>query len=462
MRKLLVLVAAGMTVLAAIPSLAAADGSSSDTTCTGTLTGATIPGNLEVPDNGTCTIISSTVGRNVEVGKNAFFQSTGSNIAGRVEGNGSLTLFIDTGTTIGGRFEANKTDQVFIFNSTINGSVEAWKSSEKVQVCGNTIGGGLHVHSSSRDILIGDPQAVDCAGNKFTGSDIVRVHDNNTDVELTVRGNTFDTGNLTVSDNSGASDKFVQDNKGGNKLSCWDNAQPFTAGNNTGWNQLRGQCAPQPVQCNGTLSNQTIPQDLVVPDNGSCTLNSSTVGRNVKVGKDAFFQSGASTINGNVFGDRSQTIFIDTGSTVGNGVEGNRTAQVFVYNSTITGDVEAWRSTQAVQICGNTIDGLVHVHQSGRDILVGDPGTVGCAGNKIKSGKNVKVHDNSTDVELVVSGNTLQGGSLIVEDNTGTSGKAVQNNIGSGGSLKCSGNTDPFTGTPNSGFAQTRGQCAQI
>jgi hypothetical protein len=288
----------------------------------------------------------------------------------------------------------------------------------------------------------------------------VKVHNNNTDVELVVSGNTFQGGgNLSVEDNSGTSDKLVQDNKGGNKLSCFGNEQPFTASNNTGWNELRGQCRIPPVECNGTLTGQTIPDDLVVPDNGSCTIVNSTVGDDVKVGQNAYFQSTGSTIGGHVSGSRSLTIFIDTGSTVGDGVESLRTGQLFVFNSTVKGDVEAWRNTDKVQICGSTIDGLVHVHQSGRDILVGDPAG-GCGANTIQNGNKVKVHNNNTDVELVVSGNTFQGGgNLSVEDNSGTSDKFVQDNTGSGGEIECHGNENPFTGTPNSGFASSRGQC---
>lgn len=460
MRKLFVLVAAVFTAALALPSLAAAH--SSETTCNGTLTGQTISGDLVVPDDGSCTIVNSTVGDDVEVGRNAYFQATGSQIGDRVEGNRSLTIFIDTGTTVGGRVEANRTDQLFVFNATVNGLIEAWRSTDKVQVCGTTIIGGLHVHRSGRDILIGDPAAPDCAGNRFGSGASASVHNNNTDVELVISGNTFNGGNLFVADNSGTSDKVVQGNTGGNRLSCFGNEQPFTASGNTGWNELRGQCAVPPTECNGTLTGQTIPDDLVVPDNGTCTIVNSTVGDDVKVGKNAYFQATGSQIAGHVEGNRSQTIFVDTGSTVGDGVEANRTAQLFVFNSTVTGEVEAWRSTDKVQLCGNTIDGLVHIHRSGTDILVGDPLAQDCAGNTILGGNDVKVHDNFTDVELVVRGNTLQGGDLEVEDNSGPAEKFVQNNTGNGGDLECSGNEDPFTGTPNSGFANAEGQCAEV
>jgi hypothetical protein len=455
MRKLLFLVAAVTVVVLAVPSLASAHG----TTCNTTRTGETISGSLVVPDNGACTIINSTVGDDVRVGKNAYFQATGSQIGDDVEGNSSLTIFIDTGTTVGGHVEANRTSQLFVFNATVNGEVEAWKSDDKVQVCGNTLAGGLHVQKSGRDILIGDP-ASGCGANTFTGSSSASIHNNNTDVELTIKGNSFTNGNMLVADNKGTSDKLVQDNKGGKKLDCFGNEQPFTASGNTGWKDIRNQCKEPPVVCNNqTLTGQTIPDDLVVPDNAACTIINSTVGDDVKVGENSFFQSTGSTINGHVSGNRSQTIFIDTGSTVGDGVESGRTAQLFVFGSTVTGDVEASKNTDKVQICGNTINGDVNVHRSGRDILVGDP-VAACGGNTIQGGHEVDIRDNDTDVELVVSGNTLQGGDLEVNNNDGTSDKFVQNNTGNGGTLECNGNDNPFTGTPNSGFASTEGQCS--
>jgi hypothetical protein len=277
-----------------------------------------------------------------------------------------------------------------------------------------------------------------------------------------ISGNKFEHGDLFVADNHGISDKVVQGNTGGDRLTCFGNEQPFTASGNTGWDKLRGQCAVPPTECNGTLTGKTIPDDLVVPDNGACTIVNSSVGDDVKVGKNAYFQATGSQIAGHVEGNHSLTIFIDTGTTVGDGVEANRTAQLFVFNSTVTGDVEAWRSSDKAQICGNTINGLVHVHRSGTDILVGDPAG-DCAGNTIQGGNDVRVHDNFTDIELVVSGNTLQGGGdLEVNDNSGPAGKAVQNNTGSGGDIECFGNEDPFTGTPNSGFADAEGQCAEV
>ena len=239
MRKLLFLVAAVTVVVLAIPSLASAHG----TTCNTTLTGQTISGSLVVPDNGACTINNSTVSDDVRVGKNAYFQATGSQIGDDVEGNRSLTIFIDTGTTVGGGVDSSGSFQVFVFGATLKDELEVSRSTDKVQVCGSDITGDVGVDHSGRDILFGDTApGGNCAANTIRAGSSANFEDNSTDVEFTIRGNTFEGGDLTVEDNRGTSDKFVQNNTGGGVLDCHGNATPFTGTPNS-FATEEGQCA---------------------------------------------------------------------------------------------------------------------------------------------------------------------------------------------------------------------------
>jgi hypothetical protein len=100
---------------------------------------------------------------------------------------------------------------------------------------------GVEVKRSGRDILIGDPQAVDCAGNVIGRGDL-RVLNNSTNVELVVRGNKLRRGDLEVKGNTGTSEKFVQGNRGGRRLTCRGNANPFADSGNAGWDKKSGQC----------------------------------------------------------------------------------------------------------------------------------------------------------------------------------------------------------------------------
>jgi hypothetical protein len=454
--RLFVLVGVVITALLALASSAAANG----TTCNSAspLTGANVSGDLVVPENGECTIINSTVGDDVKVGKNAFFQATGSTIADDVEGNRAQTIFIDGSSTVGDDVSASKTAQVFIFDSTINGRIGVTGATDQVNVCGNTVDGRIEVKNSGRDILIGDPLTIGCAGNTVLNKHRIRVEDNFVDVELIVRGNTIEGGDLEVNDNEGPAEKHVEDNKGGHELECRRNESPFFASGNTGWHETEGQCEIPPTECTTEQTGATIEGDLIVPDDAACTITGSTVGGDVKVGRNAFFQATASTIAGDVKGRKSLTIFIDTGTTVGGEVDASSPFQAFVFNATIGDDIDVSGAGDVVNICGNQVQGDVEVSSSSRDILVGDPLTQDCAGNTV--GGDIEVEHNNVDVELVVRGNTVAD-DLEVNNNRGPAEKFVQDNTG-GDRLSCHGNESPFTGAPNARFASVSGQCALI
>jgi hypothetical protein len=218
------------------------------------------------------------------------------------------------------------------------------------------------------------------------------------------------------------------------------------------------QARSDAAECNGTATGITIKGDLSVPSGGACRLIDSTVRGDVKVRGGAYFQATNTTVRGNVRGKRAQTIFIEGGSTVKGNVKADRTSQVFLFDSTIRGWIGISRADATVNVCGMTVQGYIEVERSGRDILIGDPLAVGCAGNLVKRG-NIEVKDNFTDVELVIRGNTIKRGDLEVKRNSGRSGKFVEGNIG-GNVLICKGNDTPFTASGNTGWDKKSGQCS--
>jgi len=211
-----------------------------DTICTSDKQATTIPGDLIVPENASCTITDSTVGGNVKVGRNAYFQAIRSTIAGDVKGRRSLTIFVDTGSAVGGEIDASSPFQLFVFNASVGDEVDVSGATSQVNICGNQVQGDVEVSNSARDILVGDPSATDCAGNTVGGD--IEVERNNVDVELVVRGNTVGD-DLLVNNNRGLAEKFVQGNTGGDRLVCHGNEQPFTGAPNAGFASVEGQCA---------------------------------------------------------------------------------------------------------------------------------------------------------------------------------------------------------------------------
>jgi hypothetical protein len=214
--------------------------------------------------------------------------------------------------------------------------------------------------------------------------------------------------------------------------------------------------------CNGTFTGATF-GNIVVPDNGVCILIASQVNGNVTVKKKAYFESNASNITGSVTSLLSETVYIHDASTVGQGVNAFLTTQVLLFDSTVSNRSVKVLGTPAskqgdVNICGTNVqNGDIKVLFSGTDILVGDPLTVGCAGN---SANNATIAANWTDVELVVRGNTIKN-ELDVSLNRGPAGKFVEANVGTGANseIECRRNSSPFTATANV-FAEKEGQCS--
>ena len=238
MRRLLLL--SGM-LLAGVLAVAPAAQASSGKTCDGTTSGKTIKGDVVVPAGAACQLINTTVRGDVKVRGGGYFQATNSIVRGDVKGKRSETIFIEGGSIVKGDVEADRTSQVFLFDSAVSGSIAVDRADDKVDICGMTVRKNIHVERSGRDILVGDPLAVGCAGNLVKRGD-VEVEDNITDVELVIRGNTIKRGDLDVKRNGGPAAKFVASNVGGDRLACSGNSNPFTDSANTGWNKRSGQC----------------------------------------------------------------------------------------------------------------------------------------------------------------------------------------------------------------------------
>lgn len=235
--KFLGLLAVGATLLLATAGTASA----ATRTCSGVQAGAAYDDVL-VPRGGTCTLVNSTVKGDVKVLKGAYFQATGTTIGEDVQSTEAQTVFVDTGSKVKGAVKTKRTIQVFVFNSVVTGDIEIERPSEVAQVCGSTVRkGDLSVEHGGRDILIGDPEAEDCAGNTIKRGDL-EIEENFVDVELVVRGNTVRKGNLQVIGNRGPVPKFVEDNEGGDLLKCSKNSRPFFSSDNTRWDDERGQC----------------------------------------------------------------------------------------------------------------------------------------------------------------------------------------------------------------------------
>jgi hypothetical protein len=207
--------------------------------CTGTVTGGT-KFSFTVPKGAACTLVGTRVAGSIDVKEGGYLQLTRATVAGNITAKGAQTVFIDSGTQIAGSLSADSTAQVFVFGTSMSGNIDVDRASEAVQLCGLSLSGNVKIERSGQDILVGDPQAVDCPGNTIRGN--LDVIDNRTDNELIVKGNNV-IGNVKIARNTGPSVKVVQANRGPGILDCTANAAPFTGTPNPGWTWRRGQCA---------------------------------------------------------------------------------------------------------------------------------------------------------------------------------------------------------------------------
>ena len=212
--------------------------------CNRTFNGVTAR-QVVVPRNGACILKRSTVKGSVQVLGNAYFEARKTSIRGDVEGRNALTIFIHSNSRVARQVVAKRTPQVFLFGSTVGNGVQARDAISDfghVQLCGMTIlEGDVFVEVTGRDVFVGDPRAGDCPGNSVRRGNVA-IQRNYTDIELIVSGNRISSGSLTVSGNSGPSEKLVQGNTGAGTLTCEGNTLPFVATANLGWQQQFGQC----------------------------------------------------------------------------------------------------------------------------------------------------------------------------------------------------------------------------
>jgi hypothetical protein len=237
--KFLGLAAVVLTGLVAVSSTAAARDSF---ICNGVFRNA-VYGDVVVPRDGACTLVNASVSGNVVALKNAFFQATGTRIAGSVFGKEAQTIFNDTGSKVSGSIRTNQTKQVFVFNSRVVRGIDVERATAAVQICGTTVSkGNISVERSGGDILIGDPLAVGCRGNSVRRGSI-EIKSNLPDIEFVIRGNRISRGNLEVIRNTGPIPKIVAGNIGGDRLKCTGNGAPVLASANRNWDRSHGQCA---------------------------------------------------------------------------------------------------------------------------------------------------------------------------------------------------------------------------
>jgi hypothetical protein len=124
--------------------------------------------------------------------------------------------------------------------------------------------------------------------------------------------------------------------------------------------------------CTGTIG-AVIVDNLIVPDNVSCTLNKTSVNGSIELGLNSILIARGVTVIGNVQGDEAKAVTITqagpttspTSSRIGGNVEFQKGGTVTVNAGTrITGDVIIEEHTGLLIINGNSITGSVQINKN--------------------------------------------------------------------------------------------------
>jgi hypothetical protein len=266
--------------------------------------------------------------------------------------------------------------------------------------------------------------------------------------------------------------------------------------------------------CIGALPPGTY-DNVVVPEEGGCTLTSSVVRGDVKVLRSAVFLSFNNVVAGNVKGERGSTVELNQTVVRGN-VQSSEGNNLFLGpgapGNQISGNVDADK-TPLSMLSGQSIRGDVTVSEAGAFTVVDSTIRGGLKTTKVafvslanpQVGKGIQLEEGSGQVQicgarvdegnLVVKGFTgphvfvlgapscpaltVAKGNLQVFDNTPTTGlqvsgtdvaqnlqvlktrgagfKGVQNNR-VGDTIQCFDNDQPFGGGPNMA-RRAEGQC---
>ena len=212
--------------------------------------------------------------------------------------------------------------------------------------------------------------------------------------------------------------------------------------------------------CVGALPPGTY-DNVVVPKNEQCMLNSSLVLGNVKALRDSILFADSNEIRGNVEGDKADVVsIVDTPDLPeASIVHGNIKAKE---GGGSTGASSMFNTI--ARVCGTLLpQGNIQIEKFspgpanpsfvaiGAEFFCDDQG----GGNTLQDG-NIKVEENTITGLLRVDLNQV-GGNLQVSKNTGDGPKTVNGNTGSG-NLKCFNNSPPFDGSGNT-FPKEEGQC---
>ena len=155
--KLMMALAASLTILALLPQVALAE----EKVCRGTI-GARTLDNVKVPEGAACTLKGTKVKGTVKVNRDARLEAVDVNVIGNVQGEGARNVIVRRTSRVGGSIQVVQGKRAQVANSKVNGDILYDDQSARVSALGNTVGGNMQAFQNTGGTRI--------AGNVIDGN----------------------------------------------------------------------------------------------------------------------------------------------------------------------------------------------------------------------------------------------------------------------------------------------------
>jgi hypothetical protein len=188
------------------------------------------------------------------------------------------------------------------------------------------------------------------------------------------------------------------------------------------------------VLCTGPIGAVTV-DNLIVPDNVTCTLNKTRINGSVELGLNSILIARGVTIIGNIQGDGAKTITITQA--------GPSTSPI---SSQVGGNIELQNSGAVTINAGTSIAGDIISQKGGAVTIV--------AGTRVGGDIILEEHTGL----LIINSNSVRG-SVQVSKNLG--GARIRSNT-IAGNLQCQDNLPAPTGALNTVSGNKEDQCAMF
>jgi hypothetical protein len=121
--------------------------------------------------------------------------------------------------------------------------------------------------------------------------------------------------------------------------------------------------------CTGTLGAVTV-DNLIVPQNRSCTLNATRVKGSIFVYTGATLSASAVRVVGDIQAEGASAVYVNPRSVIGGNVQIKQGRSARIDNATIDGDLQLEQNSRSLRVTRNNIGGNLQAFQNTGGVFI--------------------------------------------------------------------------------------------